>query len=219
MSDLARERDGRRLWVSRSHLHAAAAGAVLSCVASFGVGFLLGQHKVASADPPPELSLVSGVSGEGLLELLARVEAGAAGPDGEADVLRYPDLLKEGVPLKPPVDEATVRSSALVEAPVRPGEAPPVDPVPAGELTVTVGSFAAQEDAVLIRDYLEEHLADEELDAWMTVAQEAGLRSWVVSVGAYDEALDAELAQLTVADVMASSPVTVGEPKVVPLGD
>ena len=115
MSDLARERDGRRLSVSRSHLHAAVTGAVLGCVASFGIGFLVGQHKVASADPPPELSLVSGISGEGLLELLARVEAGAAGPDGEADVLRYPDLLNEGAPITPPRrGDGVVRSGRII---------------------------------------------------------------------------------------------------------
>lgn len=117
MSDLQRRREARQLWVSRSHLHAAVAFAALLALTSFGLGYLVGRTRTAtaSAPAPRHASLVEGVPGESLVDLLARIErARVVNPTG---AVQYPDLLEKGAALDLPGDRAPEARSLSVRAP------------------------------------------------------------------------------------------------------
>ena len=87
MSELVRQHRSRDLWVSRSHLWAAAASVGIALFLSFLVGNAVGRSSALR-----QAEQVSAGREDDLVELLARVEASASAVGG-ADRLTYPDAL------------------------------------------------------------------------------------------------------------------------------
>ena len=188
MAELEARRRARDLWISRSHLVAAAVGAVVLSAATFGLGLWLGRAGPPAVDARPALSV--GEADDALLELLARVEANTAA-EGGVEELSYPDALRgaagggEAVPpqgpaaLAPPV---TVPAAEVV---------PPVgDPAPPGAYTIVVARSGDHAQAVALR----ERLAAAGLSAWVGAELVDGVPVWRIAVGGHateNEAVEA----------------------------
>ena len=89
MSELARRRRDRDLWISRSHLAAALVGVLLVGVAGFVVGWWAGGPRAAA--PPAAV----GPADESLVDLLARVDRRVVAQDG-TEALTFPQALTGG---------------------------------------------------------------------------------------------------------------------------
>ena len=146
MGELQRLRDAREFRVSRSHVHAALTLSVLLSVVMFGVGFALGRAKVAVTSDGTPVSMVDGVPGQELVELLAEVERGNVLHASQA--MTYPQFFAGGGTVEVPT---AAPKPAAVDAAV-PG-APSVadgatDPLPEGEPPL----FAKDVEYVTVRD-------------------------------------------------------------------
>lgn len=176
MSELARRRNARDLWISRGHLAAAASGAASLAVASFAIGFFLGEHRRPPVGEPPPFA-----PDEGLVELLARIETTAALPGGVDEALTFPDLLRSEAEPRIPAPEGPREGRVVVG-----GQAPPfADAPPPGAFTVVVGGgadpAAVQAEAQALR-----HRG---LAAWVSVAVVDGAFAYRIGVGGFaDEA-------------------------------
>lgn len=208
MSDLARRRDARELWVSRSQTHAALVASVLVSVITFGLGYMLGSARTDAVAAPPEQTLLASVPGEDLVALLAKVERGTAGPASSAIV--YPELIDDQEPLAvPKASEDEPGVDARLE-PSRVGEMELPDVKPPGEFTIDVGAF----DKIAMARDLRDHLVAQELQAWWTVERIDGVASYRVLVGGFSEESAATADLTRVAAVLETSPVTPGAPRV-----
>ncbi|MEQ1564918.1 MAG: hypothetical protein ABMA64_04720 [Myxococcota bacterium] len=149
MSELARRRDARDLWISRGHLRAGAALGLLACAASFLLGFVVGR------DHPPTPSTAA--PDESLVDLLARIEA-TADPDAAVRELTFPDTLRAAVePPPPPAESAATRFVIQLELADAPAAAAAevalreagLEPTRAGgdALRLTVGPWPTLEGA------------------------------------------------------------------------
>jgi hypothetical protein len=187
MGELQRLRDAREFRVSRSHVHAALTLSVLLSVVMFGVGFALGRAKVAVTSDGTPVSMVDGVPGQELVELLAEVERGNVLHASQA--MTYPQFFAGGGTVEVPT---AAPKPAAVDAAV-PG-APSVadgatDPLPEGEYTIHVGEFSDEKDATATRDVL----AAAGFAVGRTVRLEDGKAVWILFSGSYgstDEAMD-----------------------------
>jgi hypothetical protein len=94
MSELARRRRARDLWISRSHLRAAVALGLTLSAASSLVGFRVGRDRGPAPGPPRE------ASDEALIDLLARIEANAR-PEAAVEELTFPDALRSSIESAP----------------------------------------------------------------------------------------------------------------------
>lgn len=212
MSKLARRRDARDLWVSRSHVVAALPIVLGLCGVCFFGGYSLGRARVATTETvQQDASLVGGVPGEDLLVLLAKMERGAM--PSESSAVFYPEMISKGASAPVPVRSepvpgvtATVRPSPLA------GE-PEADAPPEGSFTIAVGWFDEASEARRARD----HLRSQGHDAWLSLVRVEGEPRHRVSVGGYDDADAADEAVGVVAEAMRTSPVTLGNPAVVSL--
>jgi hypothetical protein len=212
MSDLARRRDARELWVSRSHLHAAVVASILVSVISFGFGYLLGHSRAGVVSAPPERSLLAEVPGEGLVALLAEVERGAVGSASSAIV--YPELIDEQEPMQIPTEAEEVPGVRAELAPGRLEEVPVPDPTPDGAYTIDVGDF----DDLAVATDLRDHLRAQGVEAWWGLERVAGVARYHVAVGGFEDEAAASEQLAGVAAMLRTSPVTPGAPRVVPLG-
>ena len=180
MGELARRRRARDLWISRSHLLAAAAGAVVLSVVSFGSGYLMGRGEATPTASAPAASLTANVPDDALVELLARVEATAA-RDGGVDALTFPEALRgeQGGGL------SAVMGAEPAEEPVvvPPAEPPDLegDPLPAGRYTIDVLRTATEDRA---RE-LQQELIAVGLDAFVAVELVDGGVRYRLGVGGY----------------------------------
>jgi hypothetical protein len=207
MSELARRRDARDLWVSRSHLHAAIAAASLLAVMSFAGGYALGRGKTGASEAPHLASLTDAVPGEDLVELLAQVERTAIAHPSQAMV--YSDWAegKGALPVPPQGGDA-----AGVEAVVGPSpltSSIEADGLPRAKWTVEVGSFDAEADGRAVRDWLR----DQAQPAFMTVRIKEGARTFWVGVGGFGSQEEAKAAATVLAPVVAGAPRSVGVPR------
>lgn len=91
MSELERRRGARDVWVSRSHIAAAASGAFLLAAVSFVTGWQLGLGSGTVVSLP--VSTEADDANERLMELLARVE-GSGHLDGGVGQLTFPEELQ-----------------------------------------------------------------------------------------------------------------------------
>lgn len=113
MSELARRRRARDLWISRGHLWALGAAVVLIGV----IAFTLGATLVGGTSPGAVDAAAATTTDESLVDLLARVDNRAVAQDG-VDTLTFPDTLS-GVADDPAVPTATPDSRQ--ESVVAPG--------------------------------------------------------------------------------------------------
>jgi hypothetical protein len=188
MSDLARRRSARDLWISRSHVLLGAVGVVLLSLGSFSLGVLHGRAgdagvKVVSTSLSTELPNGS------LVELLARVEA-TADAGGEVEVLTFPD--------------------ALTNSPA--GSSVEVGPRPEGRFSIEVARFEDVGRARPLRDVLREagH------KAWVAVELVGGEMHYRVVVGGFAGHSGAESALAVVSESLNTvtggpyTPVIIG---------
>jgi hypothetical protein len=103
MSELARRRRGRDIWISRGHVWAA----VVACLLMGLGGFLLGWWAAGGRAVSPVVSS-SADQDEALIDLLARIDARVVAQDG-LDALTFPEALT-GVGQAPVVPEGAQAS-------------------------------------------------------------------------------------------------------------
>ncbi len=204
--EIARKRGARDLWISRSHVAAAATASLALAVVAFGAGFLLGRDQATAA--PGRAALTSELPADELLQLLARIDGNGAGA-GASGAITFPDELRGAPPVAlpptaaPPAEAVVAPVGAPVD-PVAPGEPPPTlhlppgeavvvggPEAPAAEFTVVVGRHASATEAAESRA----RLARAGLDAWILTELVDGAPRFRVAVGrhasraAADEAL------------------------------
>lgn len=180
MGELARLRDARDLRISRGHVAAATAGAVLLVVTAFGFGWVQGRARAVPASGGVATSFTAEVPDDAMLELLARVESSGARQNG-VDSLTFPDALKGGEGGVPGVPHGPDQPGDPVVIPAGGEVAPVADTVPAGVYTVTVtrtGDAAAAER-------LKGRLAAAGLEAWVGAELVNGGPSYRVAVGGF----------------------------------
>jgi hypothetical protein len=213
MSELKGRKDAREVWVSRSHLHAAAAGATLLSVAFFGLGFLAGRHQAFTAVEAAreERTLVGHVPGRDLLALLAEVERSSV--TSASSTVVYPELLRGDAPA-PALPAAPDQDGVEVQVPP-----PPVlaafegDPRPSAPFTIQVGQYVAQSEAAAMRA----HLKALGLDAWWSLERVGGETRYTVAVGAFPAAESAAAALPVISDAARTAPVAGAAPQVAAL--
>lgn len=189
MSDLARRRSARDLWISRSHLWAAGTAAALLAAISFSLGVAVssGDDAHAADARPADAWAVPPAPDDSLVELLARVEA-SADPSGGVTALTFPDVL-EGQATGAPIPEAPEPLRGTASAAPAPAVAPPpADPAPAGAFTCVVLRTPLRARALAVRDQLRAR----DLPAWMGAELVDGDLAWRVSLGGYPDAASAE---------------------------
>lgn len=187
MGELAARHRARDLWVSRSHLAAAAAGAIVLSLTTFALGYTLGRSE-GTADVPrgAPVVLADAARDDALVELLARVESTATA-DGGVQALTFPDTLKGG----PGSGEALGLG--------------PADPAPPGRFTILVVSTSSRAEAEATR----ERLRAAGLEAWMRAELVGGKPRWRVSVGGHPTEESAAEALPAVHAVGVGRPVVI----------
>lgn len=187
MSDLARRRSARDLWISRRHVAIGSLGVVLLAVCSFGLGMIKGRATIEMpAATVQQLSLE--LPNNDLVELLARVEA-TAEMGGEVEVLTFPEALTNSP------------SGSTVDA----------GPPPEGPFSIEVARFSDVGRARPIRD----HLRESGLKAWIAVELVGGVMTYRVAVGGFSGQAGAEEATALVIESLASLPGAHFVPKVI----
>lgn len=206
MSDLARQRDARDVWVSRSHLHAAVAAALLLSLASFGAGFLAGRHQAVTSAERRDGALVDAVPGRDLLAVLAEVERTSL--TSATSAMQYPDLLGKGSAPQVPAEPA--RPAGVSAEVAAPGEMVfEADVQPASPFTVEVGVFDKVAEARLVR----EHLRQNGLAGWWWLERVGGAPRYHVCVGGFDSQVEADAEVLRVAPIVQTGPLPGAAPK------
>ena len=196
MGELARRRSGRDIWISRGHVWAVSAGAAVAAVLAFGVGFASGRAS-APQETVDVQSFASSVPDEALVELLARVEAGAA-RDGGIEELTFPDALRGHIAGPTSAAPAAGAASEAV-AQVAAGEPPELHadpPAQQGHFVILVERFRDVLDARSLRDDLREA----GLPTWVGVQRVDGALVYKVSVGGYGRRSSAEQALSEIED-------------------
>jgi cell division septation protein DedD len=189
MSELARRRSARDIWISRGHLYAIGAGGGLAMIAAFAIGYALGRESV-DLPPPASAAFTSEAGDDALVELLARVDS-AATPDGGVDELTFPDALR-GEPIARKAASADEPSEAVAVGVA--GQAIPLPeagdapPIPNGSWTLVVGTFATRSDA----EARVASLVAEGHAAWMGVESRDGALQFRASVGGFGSRVAAE---------------------------
>lgn len=155
MGELARQRRGRDLRITWSHLGAIVVASGLACVLSFGVGVRVGGGDTVQAEA---VSFTGEATRDDLIELLARVEASGE-VKGGVQSLTFPDALTQS------------SGGGLLEA----------ERAPSGRFHVEVGRL---HDVALARA-LRDHLREAGCQAWVGADLQGGVMTWRVSVGGY----------------------------------
>lgn len=185
MGELERLRDSREIRVSRSHLFAAAAIALLLAASTFGLGVALGRSKIAVTSDGAPVTLVDGVPGDELVELLAEVERGRVLHASQA--MTYPQFFAgEGAVQVPDAAPKPAPVDAVVQAAPSVGGSA-TDPIPAGPYTVHVGNFVVEAEVLAARELL----TQSGLPVWTSVRLDGGKPTWIVGVGSYSAEADA----------------------------
>ncbi len=211
MADALR-RWGRDFRVSRATAIAIAVAAGMAALASFSVGWRMGEaaERARGGDP---VALTAGAADREVVDLLGRIEAGRATDDG-ASSLSYPTALRGGAS----GDAGPIGLAA--EDPTReqvpPGPAPDVsgDPPPAARFAWEAGRFPASSSSGALRD----HLRAAGLSAASVLELRQGERTWRVLVAWGDDRAAVDAQRTVVEDALASANVETGVPVLVELG-
>ena len=186
MNDLARQRRDHDIWVSRSHLYALGVGMVLFAVACFALGYTAGRRSVDRFEPTTSARLQDQPADDGLVELLARVDA-AATPDGGLRKLTFPQALEgqggdvEVPTLAPAAGVIEVPGAGAVEL-----EAPAS--VPKGSWTVAVASLPDRPEAEAVAA----NLTARGIESWIGTERIEGVTAYRLAIGAYASRAEAE---------------------------
>ncbi len=204
MSELARRRNARDLWISRSHLVALGLGAGILSAITFSIGYTLRDDPGGVRVPA---SLLAEVPDDRLVELLARVEAsedplgGIAGLTFPEDLSHVPEpILPMGPPLPPGTEPVVVLAPVVSIPPTQvhidaspPAFAPLADAAPAGAFTARVATYDGAEGATQAIA-LRATLRAAGLEAWVGTRLIGGQPRYRVAVGGYpDEASAAQI--------------------------
>lgn len=217
MGDLARRRNARDLWISRSHLWALGAGVAVLGITTFLLGVSLGRAEAERTDDAPR-TLIAEVPDDALVELLARVEA-SADPLGGIDLLTFPGELSRVtepiVAVGPPLPPG-LAPLMLPPPPTGPEEPPDVLEIAAGAVAMTPiadvrpsGAFTVQvlqldgPDGAAEAVGLRNDLRKSGLEAWIASELVAGTPRYRVSVGGFP---DEAAAKAAVAGVHEKTP-------------
>ena len=164
MGELARNRRGRDLHLSRGHIAATAVAVCTLALTSFLLGMRVGSGPTTPAGPTHFTGQVA--DGE-LVALLARVET-AADVNGGVGEMTFPSAL-------------TASSG---------GGVADSEPRPRGAFHIEVARFADVAKARTLRDHLRE--AGEH--AWVAAELRGGVMAWRVAVGGYEGRASADAA-------------------------
>jgi cell division septation protein DedD len=187
MSELARQRSARDIWISKGHLYAMGVGLALAVVAAFAAGYGAGRQSV-ELPPPSSIRLTGDASDGSLVELLARVDATAT-PDGGVLELTFPDALAGEAPAL--AAEAVAEQEPTASVAAGEGELPEAaDLPPAGRWTVSAVALPSREDA----DRVAADLKARELEAWVGVEALEGQTRYRVAIGGWGSRVEAERA-------------------------
>lgn len=209
MGELERLRDAREFRVSRSHVHAALTLSVLLSVVTFGVGFALGRAKVAVTSDGTPVSMVDGVPGQELVELLAEVERGNVLHASQA--MTYPQFFAGNGTVEVPT-EAPKPASVDAAVPGAPSVADgATDPLPEGPYTIHVGDFTAEKDAIATHDVL----AAAGFTVWRSVRLDDGKPVWILGIGSFATEADAMDPRAKADAVLTSVPGVHETPSIV----
>lgn len=208
MSDLARNRNGKQIWITKGHLAALAVASFFIALLAFLVGVQVGRsgaevrsEAVASAPSLPDAS-----QEDALEALLREVEyaRGAVAPDGtlktpEAE-LTFPEALGAQIRPEPPApEEAEVPVVAEVGPPLDGAPVPPAptdDVVPSTGWAVQVASYPTAEEA----EFSVEAFRTEGLAAYRVGALVDGRTWYRVRIGGFDTRAAAEDARERLVD-------------------
>ncbi len=222
MSELARQRDARDLWISRGHLFAMAAGTFVLAATTFALGFTIGREKA-----PPQAPMGGGMADDRpLVELLARVEA-SSHVYGGVERLTFPDILEGNaqVPELPPLEvlPTPAPTDAALATPMPVGKPVLVEPALAhnpvgdaprdGAFTIEVSRTDDEAQAITAK----ERLRATGLDAWLLLEDRDGKPAWRVEVGGYVDSPAADLALTEVVTQIKAAGV-IAAPTIVPRG-
>lgn len=216
--ELARQRDSRDLWISRGHLAAMCAGALVLAGTTFALGLTIGKHDA----PTTTVETVGLAADRPLVELLARVESSSQ-PHGGVDRLTFPEVL-DGTAAPSPLALPTIApTDAALSAPLPTGDPVVVEPTvvhePAGDaprdgaFTIEVTRTRDESAAVAMR----EALRAAGVDSWLFLEQRDGQAAWRVEVGGYADRAAADLAMSEVVAKVKALEMTAA-PTVVPRG-
>jgi hypothetical protein len=187
MGELARQRNARDMWLSKSHLQAMLTGTLLLVGTAFGVGFLVGKGPTRS-DASQAVS-----KDESLVALLAQVEASQQ-PRSGVDSLTFPSVLEGQAAAAPGVAAAAPGAAAddvvTAVAGGAPGAADVADPVPPGTHTIVAGRFSDLGDARALKA----KLAAAGQPAWTSFDIVDGKATITVSIGGFDDEATAKQA-------------------------
>jgi hypothetical protein len=139
-SEIARRRAAKDLWISWSHVYAAAAGLVAASALAFVVGVTVGERWATPATTVPP-SLTAEVPRDELLRLLARIDGNAHDPSA---AITFPDALRgQGAPQPDAVGGATGPTTFVA------GGAPAVtgDALPGPGWTVVLATTEGEPEA------------------------------------------------------------------------
>ena len=157
----------------------------MAVAAAFSAGLLVGGGEDAHAAHETSITL-DAVPDDGLVELLARVEA-SADPSGGVAGLTFPDALAGASGRRAVPSEPNGAGEAAVVPPARHTAAPNVDPAPAGAYTVRILLTTAESRAIALRDQLRAR----GLPAWVGALVVDGRMHYRVALGGFQTEADA----------------------------
>lgn len=186
MTDFARQRRDHDIWVSRSHLYALGVGMVLFAVACFALGYTAGRRSVDRFEPLTSARLQDQPADDGLVELLARVDA-AATPDGGLRKLTFPQALEgQGGDVEVPVLEP---AKGVIDVPGgAAAELEAAETMPQGSWTVAIVSLPDRTEA----EARVKSLAARGIETWIGTERLEGLPAYRVALGSYSSRAEAE---------------------------
>lgn len=211
MADALR-RWGRDFRVSRATAIAIAVAAAMGGLASFSVGWRMGEAAERAHGGEP-VKLTAGAADREVVDMLGRIEVGRATDDG-ASVLSYPSALRGGAsgdagPIGLAAEDPTREQIPAGPAPVASG-----DPPPAARFAWEAGRFPAASSSGALRD----HLRGAGLSAASVLELQRGEQTWRVLVAWGDDRGSVDAQRSAVEAALASADVETGAPVLVELG-
>lgn len=211
MTDGARSRSDRQIWITRGHLAALAVTTASIALLTFLVGVQVGQRAAPEvAAPAPSTGVLPDAPAQASLELLLReVELAQASvdPTGQPQVaLSFPRVLGDGATAAP---APAARPLATVSVAPRAGEAPkaPTSRPPVDGWSVQVASHPTRADA----DAQLSQLHEQGFAAYRVAALVDGQTWYRVRIGGYETRVEAAKARLLLSRQLKAPDLVLAE--------